>query len=116
MKIISLPIRGESQMATKKGKGKKVSKKSKKKVKTGKRGSNKVRDGKVSKKKVAYPPFGEKKNIGNYAKNMILQGKSTTDIVDAVVRKFEESKINSTAVSYYRAALETEGFDVPAAN
>ena len=106
-------------MATKKGKkktSKKVSKKVTKKKAASKRGPNKVRDGKKSNKKIAYPPFKDKKNIGNYAKNMILRGDNTTDIIDNVVRKFSESKINATAVSYYRAALEKEGFDVPAAS
>ncbi len=99
-------------MATKKGKGKKKSKK-----KTGsKRGPNKVRAGKVSKAKAPYAPFKDKKNIGNYAKNMILQGKPTSEIIDKVVNKFSDSKINSTAVSYYRAALEKEGYSVPAAS
>ena len=101
-------------MATKK-KGKKKSK-SKKKGKVAKRGPNKVRDGKASKAKNPYAPFKDKKNIGNYAKNMILQGKSSADIIDNVVRKFSDSKINSTAVSYYRAALEKEGYDVPKAS
>ncbi len=100
-------------MATKKRK-----KTSKKKIskKGSKRGPNKVRDGKVSKAKMPYPPFKDKKNIGNYSKNMILQGKSTADIISKVVNKFSDSKINSTAVSYYRAALEKEGFSVPAAS
>ena len=106
-------------MATKKkGKktGKKVSKKVSKKKAASKRGPNKVRDGKASKAKVPYAPFKDKKNIGNYAKNMILQGKATSEIIEKVVNKFPDSKINSTAVSYYRAALEKEGFDVPAAS
>ena len=105
-------------MATKK-RGKKANKKvSKKKTgkKAAKRGPNKVRDGKPSKGKNPYAPFKDKKNIGNYAKNMILQGKSTATIIEKVVGKFSDSKINSTAVSYYRAALEKEGFDVPAAS
>ena len=99
-------------MATRKKKGKK----GKKKVAKGKRGPNKVRDGKVSKAKNPYAPFKDKKNIGNYAKNMILRGETTSDIIKKVVNKFPDSKINSTAVSYYRAALEKEGFSVPAAS
>ena len=102
-------------MATKKGK-KKSKKKVGKKSKVSKRGPNKVRDGKVSKAKMPYAPFKDKKNIGNYAKNMILQGITTATIIEKVVSKFSESKINSTAVSYYRAALEKEGYDVPAAS
>jgi len=102
-------------MATKK-KGKTSKKKVSKKKTASKRGPNKKREGKVSKAKIPYPPFKDKKNIGNYAKNMILRGESTETIIDKVVAKFEESKINSTAVSYYRAALEKEGFDVPAAS
>jgi len=101
-------------MATKKKSKKKTGKKKGKKV--SKRGPNKVRDGKASKAKVPYAPFKDKKNIGNYAKNMILQGKTTSTIIDKVVSKFSDSKINSTAVSYYRAALEKEGFTVPAAS
>ena len=101
-------------MATKK-KGKKKGKVSKKKT-ASKRGPNKVRDGKVSKAKAPYAPFKDKKNIGNYAKNMILQGKPTSEIIERVVNKFSDSKINSTAVSYYRAALEKEGYSVPAAS
>lgn len=111
-------------MATKKKgkkKGKKVSKKvSNKKVtkKTGKKKgrTNKVRSGKVSKAKFAYKPFKDKKNIGNYAKNMILQGLETETIIAKVLKKFPDSKINSTAVSYYRAALEKEDYDVPKAS
>ena len=102
-------------MATKKKTGKKVSKKASKK-KAAKRGPNKVRDGKASKAKNPYAPFKDKKNIGNYSKNMILQGKATSVIIEKVVNKFPDSKINSTAVSYYRAALEKEGFSVPAAS
>ena len=102
-------------MATKK-RGKKVSKKKASKKKVAKRGPNKVRDGKASKAKNPYAPFKDKKNIGNYSKNMILQGKATTEIIERVVNKFPDSKINSTAVSYYRAALEKEGFSVPAAS
>ena len=99
-------------MATKK-KGKK---KASKKKKVSKRGPNKVRDAKASKGKYPYAPFKDKKNIGNYAKNMILQGETTSKIISRVVNKFSDSKINSTAVSYYRAALEKEGFSVPAAS
>ena len=102
-------------MATKKKTGKKASKKKVNK-KASKRGPNKVRDGKASKGKNPYAPFKDKKNIGNYAKNMILQGKATSAIIEKVVNKFPDSKINSTAVSYYRAALEKEGFSVPAAS
>jgi hypothetical protein len=107
-------------MATKK-KGKKKGKVSKKAAvknvnkKTGKKRVNKVRTGKVSKAKFPYGPFKDKKNIGNYAKNMILQGIATADIIARVLKKFPDSKINSTAVSYYRAALEKEDYDVPAA-
>ena len=97
-------------MATKKKSKKKTSKKT-----TKKKAARKARDGKASKKKVAYPPFGDKKNIGNYAKNMILQGKSTGVIIQSVQKKFPDSKINAVAVSYYRDRLESEGFDVPAA-
>ncbi len=96
-------------MATKKKSKKKTGKK------TGKRKAPSKRTGKVSKKKVAYPPFGEKKNIGNYSKNMILRGESTGTIIKNVVKKFPDSKINAVAVSYYRGRLESEGFDVPAA-
>ncbi len=109
-------------MATKKKgkkKGKKISKKvSNKKAskKTGKKRANKVRSGKVSKAKYAYKPFKDKKNIGNYAKNMILQGIETETIIEKVLKKFPDSKINSTAVSYYRAALEKEDYDVPKAS
>ena len=111
-------------MATKKKgkkKGKKVSKKTtrvQKKVgkKKGKTRTNKVRAGKVSKAKFAYKPFKDKKNIGNYAKNMILQGTDTETIIAKVLKKFPDSKINSTAVSYYRAALEKEDYDVPKAS
>ena len=103
-------------MATKKKGGKKKSKKVTKKSKAAKRGPNKVRSGKASKAKNPYPPFKGKKNIGNYAKNMILQGVDTATIIEKVISKFSESKINSTAVSYYRAALEKEGFDVPKAS
>ena len=102
-------------MATKKKTGKKSKKKVGKK-KGAKRGPNKVRDGKASKAKTPYAPFKDKKNIGNYSKNMILKGESTADIIKRVVNKFPDSKINSTAVSYYRAALEKEGFSVPAAS
>jgi len=98
-------------MATKKSKSKK---KSKKKT-AAKRSSRKDRSGKASKKKIAYPPFADKKNIGNYAKNMILRGESTGTIIKNVVKKFPDSKINAVAVSYYRGRLEEEGFDVPAA-
>ena len=94
-------------MATTKKKGKKGKKASKKKGT--KRGPNKVREGKVSQAKIPYKPFKDKKNIGNYSKNMILKGESTSDIIEKVINKFPDSKINSTAVSYYRAALENEG-------
>ena len=94
---------------------KKVSKK-KEASKKETRGPNKVRDGKASKAKNPYPPFKDKKNIGNYSKNMILRGEATSVIIEKVVSKFPDSKINSTAVSYYRAALEKEGFSVPAAS
>jgi len=108
-------------VATKKKKGKKKGKKVSKKVlkKTNKKSktrTNKVRDGKVSKAKYAYKPFKDKKNIGNYAKNMILQGIETETIIAKVLKKFPESKINSTAVSYYRAALEKEDYEVPKAS
>lgn len=93
-------------MATKKRGKKKVSKK---KV------TRKARTGKPSRAKVAYPPFKDKKNIGNYAKNMILQGKSTEEVIANVLKKFPDSKINPVAVSYYRGRLEKEGFDVPPA-
>ena len=103
-------------MATKKKSKKKgkVSKRGPNKV--SKRGPNKVRDGKVSQAKTPYKPFKDKKNIGNYSKNMILKGESTADIIEKVINKFSDSKINSTAVSYYRAALEKEGYSVPAAS
>lgn len=106
-------------MATKK-KGKKTGKKTSKKVankvtkKTGR--TNKVRSGKVSKAKYPYRAFKDKKNIGNYAKNMILQGIDTETIISKVLKKFPDSKINSTAVSYYRAALEKEDYEVPKAS
>ena len=103
----------EILMATKKKSKKKTSKKTAKK--TANRKARKDRTGKASKKKVAYPPFGDKKNIGNYAKNMILRGESTGTVITNVVKKFPDSKINSVAVSYYRGRLEDEGFDVPAA-
>ena len=99
-------------MATKKSKSKKKGSK-KKGVK---RGPNKVREGKASKAKAPYAPFKDKKNIGNYAKNMILRGEATSEIIEKVINKFSNSKINSTAVSYYRSALEKEGFSVPAAS
>ncbi len=99
-------------MATKKKSKKKTSKKVSKKTN---RKARKERTGKASKKKVAYPPFGDKKNIGNYAKNMILRGESTGTIITNVVKKFPDSKINAVAVSYYRGRLEDEGFDVPKA-
>ena len=102
-------------MATDKGSKKKGKKKGSKK-KGVKRGPNKVREGKASKAKIPYPPFKDKKNIGNYSKNMILRGDSTSDIIEKVINKFSDSKINSTAVSYYRTALEKEGFSVPAAS
>ena len=95
---------------------KKKSKKKSKKKGASKRGPNKVREGKVSQAKAPYKPFKDKKNIGNYAKNMILRGESTSDIIEKVIGKFSDSKINSTAVSYYRAALEKEGYSVPAAS
>ena len=94
-------------MATKKSKGKKKSKKK------ANRKAPVKRTGKVSKAKVPYPPFKDKKNIGNYAKNMILRGESTGTIITNVVKKFPDSKINAVAVSYYRGRLESEGFDVP---
>lgn len=110
-------------MATAKKKGKKKGKKVSKKVraqktskKSGSKRTNKVRSGKVSKAKVPYKPFKDKKNIGNYAKNMILQGIDTETIIAKVLKKFPESKINSTAVSYYRAALEKEDYEVPKAS
>ena len=99
-------------MATKKSKSKKKGSKKK----GAKRGPNKIREGKASKAKMPYAPFKDKKNIGNYSKNMILRGDSTSDIIEKVINKFSDSKINSTAVSYYRAALEKEGFSVPAAS
>ncbi len=102
----------EKEMSKKTTSKKKTTKKESKK----KRGSNKVRDGKASKAKNPYPPFKDKKNIGNYSKNMILRGEATSVIIEKVVGKFPDSKINSTAVSYYRAALEKEGFSVPAAS
>lgn len=114
-------------MATKKKgkkKGKKVSNKVRAQKKAGKKSgkksgktrTNKVRTGKASKAKVPYKPFNDKKNIGNYAKNMILQGVDTETIIAKVLKKFSESKINSTAVSYYRAALEKEDYEVPKAS
>ena len=99
-------------MATKKSKSKKKGSKKK----GTKRGPNKVREGKASKAKAPYAPFKDKKNIGNYAKNMILRGETTSEIIEKVINKFPDSKINSTAVSYYRSALEKEGFSVPAAS
>ena len=96
-------------MATKKKGKKKTSKKA-----AGKRKAPSKRTGKVSKAKIPYPPFKDKKNIGNYAKNMILRGESTGTIITNVVKKFPDSKINAVAVSYYRGRLEAEGFDVPA--
>ncbi len=108
-------------MATAKKKGKKKSTKKKTSKKTGRKGTKKgkkrvARSGKVSKGKFPYAPFKdkEKRNIGNYAKNMILQGKSTVDIIDNVQRKFPTSAIKPGAVSWYRKALEDEGYDVPA--
>ncbi len=106
-------------MATAKKKGKKKASKKKTSKKTGRKGTKKgkkrvARSGKASKAKVAYPAFKDKKNIGNYAKNMILQGKSTDTVIAQVQKKFPESQIKPGAVSWYRAALESEGYDVPA--
>ena len=111
----------ENDMAeAKKKRSKKVSKKTATKVaavskKTKKKVSKKAAAPavKASKAKIAYPPFADRKNIGNYAKNMILQGIDTAVIVERVQKKFPDSSIKPAAVGYYRMALKKEGFALP---
>jgi len=63
--------------------------------------------------KYLYEPYREKKNIGNCAKNCIMRGMSTDDIVDAVRVEYPDSNITYKSIGYYRNVLRKEGYDVP---
>lgn len=62
---------------------------------------------------IIYEPLREKKNIGNYAKNLVLKGRDTDTIVDLVKEEFPDSNITFKSIGYYRNALRKEGYDVP---
>ncbi len=80
----------------------------KKKVVKKKAGKKKTGSGKF-----LYEPYREKKNIGNSAKNAILRGLNTDDIVAAVRDEFPDSNITYKSIAYYRNVLRHEGYDVP---
>ena len=62
---------------------------------------------------IEYEPYSEKQNIGNLAKQLIMMGKGTDDIIDKVLSVKPDSKISPSHVSYYRQALTKEGYDLP---
>ena len=47
------------------------------------------------------------------AKQLIMMGKGTDDIIDKVLSVKPDSKISPSHVSYYRQALTKEGYDLP---
>jgi len=67
----------------------------------------------AGKGKYLYEPYREKKNIGNCAKNCIMRGMATDDIVDAVRVEYPDSNITYKSIGYYRNVLRKEGYDVP---
>lgn len=63
-------------------------------------------------KKLNYAPYGEKQNIGNLAKELILAGKTTDEVVEAVQDVDSTSRISPSHIAYYRQALRKEGYDL----
>ncbi len=62
---------------------------------------------------IQYEPLREKKNIGNFAKNLIMKGRDTDTVVELVKEEFPDSNITYKSIGYYRNALRKEGYDVP---
>ncbi len=65
----------------------------------------------ASKGKYPYEPYRAKKNVGNAAKNALLQGKDIDDTLGYVKEAFPECNISRASVSYYKSALVKEGFN-----
>ncbi len=65
----------------------------------------------IKKGKYPYEPYRAKKNVGNAAKNALLQGKDTIATLDAVKEAFPECNITKASVGYYKNALRKEGYD-----
>jgi len=115
----------KAEPATKKGPSKKTAAAVKKKKVMAKKPAKKVvkinvkakasavpkGDKKAGKGKYPYEPYRAKKNVGNAAKNAILQGKGTDDVLDVVMEAFPECSISKASVGYYRTALRKEGYD-----
>lgn len=76
------------------------------------------KNGKAPAKKAG--PKGERKprapGVGTLAKEMILAGKSTEQILAAVQKKFPDASTTEKGISFYRNALRKEGHDIPRAN
>lgn len=88
---------------------------SKKKTSTKKKSSTKKKaksNGKAKSAKGGYPPFHEKKNIGNYAKHLILTGRDSEKVISMVKTKFPDSNISSAHIAHYRLALRKEGYSI----
>ena len=63
-----------------------------------------------AKKEEKVKPLG----IGAYAKQLILEGLSNTDVLTAVMKKFPECNANAGTIGWYRNNLKTSGEKVKA--
>ncbi len=87
---------------------------------TAKEKSSKKVSKKKAKKKVvkksSKAKTGSKKTmkIGDYAKQLLLEGGRTSDeVIKEVAKKFPKSKCDKKAVSWYRWKMQKDGIEVP---
>lgn len=49
---------------------------------------------------------GPNQGVGEYAKNLLAQGMSTTDVLEQVRENFPTAKTSASCIAYYKAALK----------
>lgn len=68
-----------------------------------------------TKKSAAKPAKDKKPGVGDLAIELLRAGKSNEDVLAAVTKKFPDSSVSISSISWYRNKLRSDGEKVPTA-